>query len=80
VFLNCPVQGTAYPELLTTTARPTGAYQVIRGPLAMKDLLNPRRKRFEVEVGGTLHEDYADTTTTTTVGWNIRLERVKPRK
>lgn len=82
LFSNCPVQGTSYPDLLTVTGTETG-YDTIRAPLALKDLMNPRKtKPFVIESGGELRDDLVDAQSTSRIGWKIVMKRVvsKPKR
>jgi hypothetical protein len=80
LFSNCPVRGTAFAELLTIGSATGGGAKVIRGRLLLSDLMNRKKRNFQVTARGSLTDIYADTNTKTTISWEMRLKRLGPKK
>ena len=46
LFLNCPVRGLAYSDLLTLDGQPGGGAKPLRAKLRLRDLMNRRKRTF----------------------------------
>lgn len=80
LFLNCPVRGTAYAELLTLDGQPGGGAKVIKAQLPLARMLNRKKRDFTVSARGALQDNYVDSNTHTQITWDIRFVRVGAKK
>jgi hypothetical protein len=71
-YRNCPVAGTAYPNLLTTTT----AGRPVEASMPASDLLDPDQRKHITIGRGTFVSNSGGTSTRTTVRWTVTFTRI----